>query len=172
MLARRHGAELAVDQRLQGVGHKRNVPVATAAFVQPAILERAVLVDTARFHIRNPDDDRLHTLVAERFHCLVDLPFAGVAERLVEQILAVLHIEHWVALIGFDRIRWRKIHEKPATVMELWAVNVVGYFKIADHRVRGALIDVTIPGVHGFHIVMLIPALLYHARYLFRLTAC
>ena len=117
-------------------------------------------------YVWDADDNRFQPFAAERLHGLVNLPFARVAQRLVEQILPVLHIDDGVAPLGLGGVGGRQVHIEPAPVMELRAVHRVGGAQVANDCVLHAVVGVAIPmRIHERCVVTIFknePHQLYH----------
>src|SRR5215212_1481589 len=151
MLALRQRTKVAINQRLNSVRQKRDIPITTTTLAQPQIPERAVLIDSMHARIRNADNDRLDALTTQRLHCLIDLPLTGVAQRLIEQVLPILHVNDRVALISV-LVGRRKIHIQLALVSQLWAINAVERSQIADDCMAPFVGGVGVPGIRYVHI--------------------
>src|SRR5262249_45124366 len=84
-------------------------------------------------------------------HGLVDLPLAGIAERLVEQVLPILDVDHRVAAIAIC-VGWRQIHIELAPIAQLGAIDIVKHSNVADDGVAEGVLGVRTPGIRYVHI--------------------
>src|SRR3954453_4762672 len=79
--------------------------------------ERGVLRQSSFSAVLDADDDCLEPFLGQRFECLVEMPLAGVARVVVEEVLAVMCEQHGIRALGL-RIGRREIHPECPVAFE------------------------------------------------------
>jgi hypothetical protein len=88
-----------------------------------------------RAAVGNAYYDRLIAGAAQILHGLVDLPLAGETGGLVEEILAVVHIQHWVARLALVVPR-REVDQDVAGALDIGTPNLFQHLHGAGNRMR------------------------------------
>lgn len=136
VLAPAEGAVVGVDVGLDRGGHEVEVLVGTAAAVA-CVAARCVLVDPIGAGVVDADDDHLvHQAAADQLvRSFIHAPFlAAEGGRRLEQVLAVVSIEHGIALERVLVVARRQVQDQGAGVVELRRMEAGDFLQAAGGR--------------------------------------